>query len=48
MTSAENKRRLKEIEDRILFTLSNSEGNILEAGASTRPLLGSTEPFFFT
>jgi dynein heavy chain len=30
VTSAENKRRLKEIEDRILFTLSNSEGNILE------------------
>ena len=30
VTSAENKRRLKEIEDRILHTLSSSEGNILE------------------
>ena len=28
--SAENKRRLKEIEDKILFILSSSEGNILE------------------
>jgi hypothetical protein len=28
--SAENKRKLKEIEDRILHVLSSSEGNILE------------------
>ncbi|KAI8782171.1 dynein heavy chain 12, axonemal, partial [Biomphalaria glabrata] len=30
VTSAANKRQLKEIEDKILFTLSASEGNILE------------------
>ena len=30
VASAENKRRLQEIEDRILHTLSSSEGNILE------------------
>lgn len=30
VTSANNKRQLKEIEDKILFTLSSSEGNILE------------------
>ncbi|KAH9490588.1 Dynein heavy chain 7, axonemal [Bulinus truncatus] len=30
VTSATNKRQLKEIEDKILFTLSASEGNILE------------------
>ena len=30
ITSANNNRQLKEIEDKILFTLSNSEGNILE------------------
>ncbi len=30
MTSANNKRQLKEIEDKILHTLSASEGNILE------------------
>jgi dynein heavy chain len=28
--SAENKRKLKEIEDRIMHVLSSSEGNILE------------------
>ncbi len=30
VTSANNKRTLKEIEDKILHTLSSSEGNILE------------------
>jgi hypothetical protein len=30
ITSANNKRQLKEIEDKILHTLSSSEGNILE------------------
>ena len=30
VTSANNKRQLKEIEDMILHTLSSSEGNILE------------------
>lgn len=30
VTSANNKRQLKEIEDKILYTLSSSEGNILE------------------
>ena len=30
VTSANNKRQLKEIEDKILHTLSASEGNILE------------------
>ena len=30
VTSANNKRQLKEIEDKILSTLSSSEGNILE------------------
>jgi len=30
VTSANNKRQLKEIEDKILYTLSASEGNILE------------------
>ena len=30
VTSADNKRRLKEIEDRILHTMSSSEGNILD------------------
>ena len=30
ITSANNKRQLKEIEDKILHTLSASEGNILE------------------
>lgn len=30
VTSASNKRQLKEIEDKILHTLSASEGNILE------------------
>ena len=30
MTSANNKKQLKEIEDKILYTLSSSEGNILE------------------
>ena len=30
VTSANNKRQLKEIEDKILHTLSSSEGNILE------------------
>lgn len=30
VTSANNKRQLKEIEDKILHTLSTSEGNILE------------------
>mmetsp|Transcript_6703 Transcript_6703/g.27190 ORF Transcript_6703/g.27190 Transcript_6703/m.27190 type:complete len:4341 (+) Transcript_6703:132-13154(+) len=30
VTSADNKKRLKEIEDRILHTMSSSEGNILE------------------
>ena len=30
MTSANNKKQLKEIEDKILHTLSSSEGNILE------------------
>ena len=30
MTSASNKKQLKEIEDKILYTLSSSEGNILE------------------
>ncbi|CAM9529877.1 unnamed protein product, partial [Phaeothamnion confervicola] len=30
LEGAENKRRLKEIEDRILHILSSSEGNILE------------------
>mgnify|MGYP002280901696 CR=1 FL=1 len=28
--SAQNKKQLKEIEDKILYTLSASEGNILE------------------
>ena len=30
VASASNKRQLKEIEDKILYTLSASEGNILE------------------
>ena len=30
VTSANNRRQLKEIEDKILYTLSTSEGNILE------------------
>ena len=30
VTSANNKKQLKEIEDKILYTLSSSEGNILE------------------
>lgn len=30
ITSAQNKKQLKEIEDKILYTLSASEGNILE------------------
>ena len=30
ITSANNRRQLKEIEDKILYTLSASEGNILE------------------
>jgi len=30
VTSANNRRQLKEIEDKILYTLSASEGNILE------------------
>jgi len=30
VNSANNNRQLKEIEDKILFTLSTSEGNILE------------------
>ena len=30
VASANNKRQLKEIEDKILYTLSASEGNILE------------------
>lgn len=30
ITSANNRRTLKEIEDKILYTLSSSEGNILE------------------
>ena len=30
MTSANNKKQLKEIEDKILYTLSSAEGNILE------------------
>lgn len=30
VTSANNKKQLKEIEDKILHTLSSSEGNILE------------------
>ena len=30
LEAAQNKRQLKEVEDRILFTLSNSQGNILD------------------
>jgi len=30
VTSANNKKQLKEIEDKILYTLSSAEGNILE------------------
>ena len=30
ITSAANRKQLKEIEDKILYTLSSSEGNILE------------------
>jgi len=30
VTGANNKRQLKEIEDKILYTLSSAEGNILE------------------
>jgi len=30
VTSANNTKQLKEIEDKILYTLSSSEGNILE------------------
>lgn len=42
VTSAANKRRLKEIEDRILATLSASEGNILE-DASAIQILGDAK-----
>lgn len=38
ITQAENQRLLKEAEDRILFTLSSSEGNILEDEAAIKTL----------
>lgn len=38
VTSANNKRQLKEIEDKILYTLSASEGNILENEAAIQIL----------
>ena len=38
MTSAENKRRLKEIEDQILNVLSTSQGNILEDASAVQIL----------
>jgi hypothetical protein len=38
VTSADNKRRLKEIEDQILSVLSNSQGNILEDATAVQIL----------
>ena len=38
ITQAENQRLLKEVEDKILFTLSSSEGNILEDEAAIETL----------
>ena len=38
ITQAENQRLLKEAEDKILFTLSSSEGNILEDEAAIETL----------
>ena len=38
LQSAANKRQLKEIEDKILETLSSSEGNILEDETAIRIL----------
>ena len=38
MESADNKKRLKDIEDRILHTLSSSEGNILDDTAGIETL----------
>ena len=38
VTQAENQRKLKEAEDNILFTLSASEGNILEDEAAIQTL----------
>ena len=42
VTSAENKKRLKEIEDEILRVLSTSQGNILE-DASAVQILGDAK-----
>eukprot|EP00201_Polytomella_parva_P020499 CAMPEP_0175042260 /NCGR_PEP_ID=MMETSP0052_2-20121109/2450_1 /TAXON_ID=51329 ORGANISM="Polytomella parva, Strain SAG 63-3" /NCGR_SAMPLE_ID=MMETSP0052_2 /ASSEMBLY_ACC=CAM_ASM_000194 /LENGTH=3805 /DNA_ID=CAMNT_0016305023 /DNA_START=33 /DNA_END=11446 /DNA_ORIENTATION=+ len=38
ISSAENKRKLKEIEDKILFVLSSSQGNILEDASAIQVL----------
>lgn len=38
VTSAENKRKLKEIEDQILHVLSSSQGNILEDASAVQIL----------
>ena len=38
VSSAENKRRLKEIEDEILHVLSSSQGNILEDASAVQIL----------
>ena len=38
ITSAQNQKALKDVEDKILFTLSASEGNILEDEAAIQTL----------
>ena len=44
--SASNKKQLKEIEDKILETLSSSEGNILEDESAIK-ILDSSKVFLF-
>ena len=48
--SASNKKQLKEIEDKILETLSSSEGNILEDESAIKILDSSKVPkrYFWT
>lgn len=41
LESAQNKKMLKEIEDKILFVLSSSEGNILEDESAIKILSSS-------
>ena len=41
LSAAENNRKVKEIEDKILFLLANSKGDILASYAVQRPALCS-------